>query len=393
MAALKKFLSSLKASGRSTIKETEALVSSFESGIVSLDSTIKSLPVSKSTHGFIELSENSVGRVHSIMREGNLVDILKLSEKEIPYTSKDVASYKNMLNVTPERSNRELADLTLANKKIYPQLNIVEADFDKISKTAAADIVKVEKNSFKYFKNGTKIALTIGVAVIGVNWVRKAVQQAKGCHMLTVIDNKTTSCKVAAYSCVGEDGNMCSQKLDHTNATLALMVVVAMPDTDALKIKLATATGIAVDELEDNITKIIDTKYEKIYETIHANKDEIPKFNICDIKNDKVEGGLIPPCRLCSPSDNPISTTFIDPKDYADNITFQCVDNPSILSVISDAAKTTGKDLFAGISNTLFSILKPFIIAMVAIVFIIVLISFIIKYAQNSTNKILNQNQ
>lgn len=81
MAALKKFLANLKSAGRSTVKETELLCKQFDSGIHSLDTTIKSLPVTKSTHGFIELGEKPVGQVHTIMREGNLADILKLSKK------------------------------------------------------------------------------------------------------------------------------------------------------------------------------------------------------------------------------------------------------------------------------------------------------------------------
>lgn len=289
-----------------------------------------------------------------------------------------------MLSVTPERSSRELADLTVSNKKVYPQLDIVEADFNKISKTAAADLAKVEKNTSKYFKNGTKIALTIGVMVVGVDWIRKTTLQVKGCHMLTVIDNKTTSCKVAAYSCVGEGGDLCSQKFDYPNTTLILMKVVTMPDTDPLKMKLADATGIEVDKLSDNIGKLIDKFYEKVYETIEANKNEIPKYNVCELKNPNIENGIVPPCRICSPSDNPIATTYIDPKDYGDNITFQCVDNPSMLSIITDAAKTTGKDLFAGITSTLFTILKPFVIVLVIIIFIIILISIIAKYVQNN---------
>lgn len=130
------------------------------------------------------------------------------------------------------------------NKKSFPYLDLKETDFPNMSKTAATDIKKIENNLFKYFKQGTTIALTLGVIYVAVDWLVKTTEKRKGCFMLTTISGKTTSCKVQAYSCIGSEGDLCTSTLSYYNTTLVLMKIATLADDNELKIKVAQAAGV-----------------------------------------------------------------------------------------------------------------------------------------------------
>lgn len=376
--SIKTFLKELKGVSKAGLAETESLVKSFKSNIKSLDDIVTNLPITKNKHGFIEMAENTVGKVNKIMREGDLAEMVKLSGRNVPFTSVDTKGFKSLVADTPERAYKDIADLATSNKRSFPQLNVSVTELPNISKSAAKDVAKVENNLFKYFKKGTTVALTLGAVYVGVDWLTKATESRKGCFMLTTINGKTTSCKVQAYSCIGSDGNLCSDSLPYYNTTLVLMKIATLPDTNELKIKVATAAGVEPSALNTSLATVIDTKYSEI-DAVISSETTLPDFIICELTHADVEKGVIPACRMCSPSDDPISTTYIDPNQYPDNVTFQCSINPSLLDTITDAAKNTGKDLLDGISGGLMTILKPLLIVAAVILAIVIIISIGMK--------------
>ncbi|ACH96245.1 odv-e56 [Oryctes rhinoceros nudivirus] len=375
---IKAFLKELKSMAKAGIGDVQNLLKSFKSNIKSLDDIVTTLPVTKNKYGFIELAENSVGNVNKVIREANLAELVRLSGKNVPYTSADVVSFKTLVSDTPELSFKELSDLVTANKKSYPQLDLKTADFPTMSKTASANITRIENNLLKYVSTGGKVLLTLGVIYVGVDWLTKTTEQRKGCFMMTTINGVTTSCKVEAYSCIGSGGELCSSALPYYNTTLVLMKIATLPDDNELKIKVAQAAGVQVSALNSSLASVIDTKYSEVSQIIESETNK-PTFSICSITHPDVENGVVPACRMCSPSDNPISTTYIDGNQYPDNITFTCSINPSILDVVTDAAKSTGKNLLAGISTTLSTILKPLLIVAAVILVIIILVSIGVK--------------
>nr|WIE70396.1 ODV-e56 [Oryctes rhinoceros nudivirus] len=113
---IKAFLKELKSMAKAGIGDVQNLLKSFKSNIKSLDDIVTTLPVTKNKYGFIELAENSVGNVNKVIREANLAELVRLSGKNVPYTSADVVSFKTLVSDTPELSFKELSDLVTANK-------------------------------------------------------------------------------------------------------------------------------------------------------------------------------------------------------------------------------------------------------------------------------------
>lgn len=381
-----KFLTDLKnISGvtAKTLDEASSLLRNVDSGIKSTDDAIKKLAVTKSKQGAVLLGDTHVGAINRILRQGDLKKLIAVSKQNIPVTAADVSAFKKLVGNTPELGLKNVDDVATVAKRERPHLNATLETLDKIPDTARRDLKKVESNLYKHFKEGTTVALTIGVATVGVNWISEATRTRKGCFMLTTLDGRTTSCKVAAYTCSTGDadkGNRCTGATDYYNTTLVLMHLVSLPDADPNKIAIATATGIPVNELNAKLAIIIDNHYPAVAAAIKNMGDQRPKtFSICGITNDAVEGGVVPSCRMCDPTANPVSTAFIDPEQYADNITFQCVTNPSVLDTVSDAIVSTGHNLWDGVITGASGAFKQIGILAVIILVVLVLVTFIAR--------------
>lgn len=377
MAEFVKFLEELRLfSGfeRTEAFEMEELLSKVDTGIETANVIIKDLPVSATEEGFLTIGDRPVGEINQIMREGDLVELVKISQKEIPVTGTDIKGFQKLVSDTPEMRTRQVKDLASSAKAKYPQLDVEPEKMEMLSNGAKKDVARVESNLFKYFKQGTVLSLTIGTVVVGVGWISKATSKRKGCHMQTSINGKVTSCKVQAYSCIGTpDGNLCQENLKYYNTTLVLMKLVMLDNTDERKMELAKLVKMDVADLNPKLSQIIDNNYSDVAKFIKNLGDKRPDVDICQIKHQDVENGEIPACRMCTPSAKPTSTLFIDPIQYPNNVAFQCVINPSILDTISDAVINTGKDLWDGITSGIIKFLKP-----ISIFIIIVLILFAI---------------
>lgn len=365
------------------VTDLSALTKSVKSGVRSFDDIIGNLPISKAKNGVISIADTTVGAVRRVSREGNLAGLAKLSKTPVQIAEAEKRAFSRLVADTPEKSLYQLSESVSKVKQARPNLDATVENIDKLSTSSKAELKKVENTLLKKFKQGTVIALTIGAVYVGVDWISKATAARKGCFMLTTINGKTVSCKVAAFSCSSPSGGTpCTGKMDYYNVTLMIIAYAQLPDTNARKVSLCTALDVKPEEMAKSIKTIIDTKFEKANEFLQkpANRENIAGASICTLKSNDVENGKIPDCRMCSPSDNPTSTTFIDPAQFPDNVTFQCVVNPSILDTITDTVASTATDLWGSVSSGLGSSFKKIGIAAAAIVVLLLVVWLVVRY-------------
>lgn len=373
------FLKELKAYSSATAVATEDVASVLRranSGVSTVDDAIKALRVTTNSQRTVLIGGQTVGEVHTILRQGNLRRLLQISSSNLPFNSIDDAAFKSVVGNTPERGVLALETASIANRQRYPHMDATASEIDLLPATGKADVAKAESNLTKNFATGTKIALTTGVIVVGADWIVKATRSKEGCNMVTMINNKLTSCKVQAYSCTdyADQGDLCTQSFSYYNVTLVLMTLAEYPNTNEQKMAIAQIAGVNVEDFSKRLTTIIDTKFPEVSEEIRK-WDKKPMGAPCQLTHPDIDGGKVPKCRMCSPSAAPTTTQFIDPTQYGDNITFVCTINPSILDTITDAAITTGRNLFDGIGSGLSKLLRPIgIIAAIIIAVIIVVV-------------------
>lgn len=385
---LKSFLGDLKkmsGSPKATVEEASALLKTADSGIKSTDELMKRLKVTKNARGDLLLDGLHLGRVHKLLREGDLKELIRLSGANVPATAADVAAFRRLVGDTPESGLKNVADLATATKRERPHLNATLDDLDRISDTARVDLKKVESNLYRRFKEGSVIALTIGTVTVGTNWIVNATRARKGCFMVTTIDGKTTSCKVASFTCSADGdktaANACrGAPLDCHNTTLVLIHLANSPDSDPDKIALAAAVGLEASQLSAQLANVVDHHYPAVTAAVAKMGARVfDAVSVCGASHEAIEGGVVPPCRMCDPTADPVSTAFIDPAQYGDNITFQCVTNPSILDTIADTVVSTGHDVWTGVSNVVSWSLKQMGIVAAVIVIVLVLVSLLAR--------------
>lgn len=360
------------------VGEAASLMKNVKSGVKSFDEIVTSLPVTKNRAGALLIGDEFVGRVRRIMREGDLEALVKIGKRpSVVVSGAEKSSFRALVADTPEKALKDLSDLSAKTKQLHPALDTTVENIDKLAASSKAELKTVESNLTKRFKQGTVIALTIGTIYVGVDWLSKATQARKGCFMLSTINNKVSSCKVAAFSCASsvDTTNACSSVPAAYNTTLVLMAIAELDDSDQRKIDVATAAGAVVSSLKQDLAIVIDKSYEKVSAVVAAMHSK-PTVNVCSIVHPAIENGKVPPCRMCSPSDNPTSTTFIDPSQYAENITFRCVVNPSVLDTITDAVVNTGANLWQGVNSTIFGSIKRFGIIFAILLILVLVIWF-----------------
>ena len=149
MSAIRELLTSLRRMTRNNIATAEALVKNFKSEIKSLQTIVNDFRVTRNKFGFIELSENSVGKINTVLRSGDLVELIGLSGRPIAYTSADVRAFKSIVKNTPEATYKEIIDTAALKKQKYPQLDVTVNELNTLSTSAAKDVAKVESNFLK----------------------------------------------------------------------------------------------------------------------------------------------------------------------------------------------------------------------------------------------------
>lgn len=371
-----------KISSKNSADEVARITKSVATGSNTIDDIIKSLPVKRAENGLITVGGETVGNINRILREANLTKLIELSKYGKPVTSVEKSLFRELVGDTVERTLKDISDATISSVKTHPKLNIGAESVSKLGKADKAVVDKVQSNLLKRFKEGSIIALAIGSVYVGVDWLVKTTEKRKGCFMVTNINGKTTSCKVSQYTCSdnASSGDLCkSSDMPYYNVTLVLMKIVSLPDNDPNKQTIAKVTGIPVNELQSKLATIIDTKYGEVTDAIADMKNR-PSFKVCDISHPSVEKGQIPQCRMCSPGDNPISTTFIDPSQFGSNITFHCSINPSILDTINDVVVSTGQNIWQGVTGNILGPLKNGLIVISIIAVVCFILFGLIKF-------------
>ena len=202
--------------------------------------------------------------------------------------------------------------------------------------------------------------------------------------MLTTIGNKVTSCRMSNYTCgySNTDGNCSSTSNAHHNVALVCMTVVNRPDDDSQKIELAGACNeVDIAALSGRLSAFLNSdQFQAINDLILQWKTDgaLPPVNICGVTHEDFDENLVPFCRNCDSGAEITSTGYADPDQFASNISFECISDPSILDTIVDLLEETGLDLLGSLGN-ISETLKPLLTKGLLFVGLLLLIWFAIK--------------
>lgn len=407
--SLKEWTSSLKqlvtSSGVSRFADAEILdrVKTLKSDLNVLDNAASNLIPTKTEAGTLLLNDKTLGDVVKIFNGGKLADVIKLSKLNVPINSIDESAFKTLTKESPYAILNDLDELISVRKKQFPELNVGVRD---VSKLSAENVKKLSKmdSILRKAKPAAVIALTIGAVYVVADWITQTTKEREGCFMLTTLNGKTTSCKISAYTCASDDisqvGKMCTSvdpAYTQSNLALVYLTIASQPPTHPLYVALVKGLGYAAGtDLMAKINEVLTTKFMTLDSFWTSQKGTPDGLNLqispCSLKNQNIENGIIPPCRLCDPTADPTSTKYINPNIIGDNITFQCVINPSILDTITDVVASTGIDLFGEISSTISGSFKyiGYGVLVLAIIGIIVLVvTRLLMKGRNSTEGVV----
>lgn len=399
MEGLLKSLKSMKNTVRATAEDlARALKNSAKTGIATVDHVLGKIRVRKAANGLLTVADDvPVSRLERIIKSANLEALAKLGDVGATVTSKEKSAFKTLIGDTAESQIHTLDELTenAAKSSKFADLNIKIVT----AETAPATVTKLKKaqNAFlKLGKIGAPIVLTIGVAYITIDGLTKATADRTGCFMVTTINGKAHSCKVSSLTCSSESagkGNLCSTpaKKFTLNVVLCLLSLEKTNDnTKSIKAKVCELSGVSDSEYMSKFNQIMNSpKFSDIFDYIKTNADLITENNrveVCSLSTTADTEQRLPLCRMCDPGASPLSTTYIDATELADNITFECR-NPTILDTIIDVGKTTGKNLLDSIGDGIWRFVKPFAVAIGAfavVAFVIFLSMKLINQAKKS---------
>lgn len=389
----------IKSVGGATAEEAALALRSEKTGLRAFDQMMQVIPFTNNKFGILKIGEQTVGAFNKYMRHGDLGALFRMNKIKVALTSVDEKMFRETMVGTPEYRSHNIDVLSNNAKKSHPHLDVKAKDIDAMPESTKADVAKMEKTAKLRFGTQVKIVLFIGVVGMGNSWIQANLKARRGCHMSTNIDGKITSCKIEAHTCLepvtGSTVSVCGgqlvREMNLYNVTLVLMHLANMADNEnQLKVLVCAAAKVEPETMSENLLKIIDNHYKTVSDVIALNKDKIPTFSPCADKHKDIENGVIPVCRMCSPSADPLSTSYIDPSQYADNITLECIPDPSVLDVVSDFITTTGYNILSKVASTLWTLTKPllYIIGALAAVLALVLIGFSM-FKNNQRNKLI----
>lgn len=368
--------------------EAEALqlLRSADTSIKVLDDVLSGLRVVKSDAGFLLVEGESVESVRNLLRSADLEGLVRLTSRDIPILESDVIEFRRLVPDNPEKALNVLSREIIESKTTRSYLDVSPENIESLPTNAITDLNKVSNNLLKRFVLNAKIPLIVGSVIVGADWIIKASRARKGCYMFTTINGKTTSCKIMAYSCMSDviPNDECRGFTNYYNTTLTLMAIVDLEDSDGRKTNLAAAVGIPVDQLRANLSKIVRENFTEATNYI-KNMPNRPTLDVCGLKNSQIEQGVVPPCRLCSPSALPTSTQYISSAQFGENITFKCINSVSILDVITDAIVSTGINLWDGVGTPIFNTLKKIGIILGSILLVVFIFAFAVRMFMNKS--------
>lgn len=361
-----------------TAPELKALLSSVNTEIKVFDDVMKGITRVEARDGLLFIGEGDgilVNELEQLIKSADLLELVSRLNAQVIVTPLEIDAFRTIVGFTPQRVLRDLERLININRTVYNRLDATVETFDQLSQTAKDEIVRIEKYLINW-KGGVVLLLTLGAMTVTAGWVLRETRRRAGCHMLTTINGKTTSCKIMNYSCTKTDGMECKPPAKLYNTTLEMIAIAQLSNDDTRKIEAAKHFDVPVDMLENRLGELIDTKFADVSNYIKSLK-LLPTFDVCTPKNPNIESGIIPFCRMCNPMADPKSTQYIDSSMYATNVTFKCVVNPSIIDVITDAAQASGLKLFDSIKSFVGNI-KYMIYIAVGIILVVIVINIVL---------------
>lgn len=375
MSAFLRGLKVFKNTAKATAEDLASLFKkSAKTGITTLDDILPKIKVKKGADGLLTVADNvPIGKLEKMVKSANLDALVKLGDSGVTVTAKEKTAFKNIIGETVQAEIHSLDELTDAAAKSskFGDLNIHVVT----SSTPPATVSKINKAQsafMKLGKVGAPILLTIGVAYITVDGLLKATADRTGCFMVTTINGKASSCKIRGLTCSSEataNGTLCATPANKFTLNVVLCLISlekTNETTQVIKAKVCELSGVSETDYMTKFNQIMNSpKFPDIFDYIKTNSLIITQNNnveVCSLSTIWDTDQKLPMCRMCDPSASPLSTTFIDADDLAENITFECR-NPTILDTIIDVGKSTGKDLLNTIGGGIWSFVKPFAIA------------------------------
>lgn len=237
-----------------------------------------------------------------------------------------------------------------------------------------------------------KIVLTVGILYVGIDWLKRSLEERKGCWLITTVNGKSTSCRMSRHMCskitLSSTAPCVNENtFDIYNAVVFLINTFNRPTDDNLLKGLLIALNIEVLPSTDEIPNIIKTKFDVLDTFTKEHLNEMKTMNLC-AHDLGVESNKIPYCRMCDPQALPSNTTFVNTDGLSSNMTFHGVEDPNVLDLLSDVVTSTGKNIFDNVFSFGWSILKYGVWLLLALVIIAVYVFFYKKIFKMSVASI-----
>lgn len=302
-------------------------------------------------NNILHMNDIHFNKVEYLMKTGDLTKLSKTLGSQIFVDAPSNKTFKSLTSEFPQKTLNDIESISLSVKQSKVEIDFNLSNIDKLSKAGIKETTTIGNRLKKLTSNSGKIALAVGVLYIGVDWLKTSLENRKGCWLVTTINNKTTSCRMSRNTCGIIEGKKdskitppeCTNRdtLDIYNAVIFLINVINGSDT-ALKDSLKTELGI--DTL-DNVSGIVKDKIQQLDTFTKVNIDKMKTMNMCAVHTD-IESGKLPYCRMCDPVAHPSSTNFVNVNGLSSNMTLHCVEDPSVLELLSDIVATTGKNIY-----------------------------------------------
>lgn len=418
--------------GSKTVKGIESVVHEINVPRSSLGKDFfKGFKVTKDAKGEFKIGQESLHSFQKILKSGNLRRLMRAAKaagikvKTLPGDARAFQEAANGLKkpaAALEKITERISTKAARLGRAVPSL--AKANSVKgLSKNGAQAVKQFNinlSNALKGITIGVVVLATSGAIYAGTDYLVRALKRKKGCfiHTFDPKAKKVISCKVGTLSCYYEFGkDMCFERanpggkeMDNQlrtivrshlyNVTVVLMALVKVPTNPLTKVILDAVNKKRIEEKASEFTNINDSlmeireKYFDIVEDLLQESNYVEdrqtliwNTTICDLKHDglkEVEDEK-PVCRMCSPSADPKSTMYVDPESYSDDYAFSCRSDPTIAEVMVETAEDVGARILDKIGRTIWSVLKPFMIAAGVILALVVAIILIFKYGGSSS--------
>lgn len=370
------------------LKELDKVVKNADLGVDAASKMIKEAPYKKLENGLLGVEGKTLNQVEDVMKSGNLGKLKEITGSKININSKEIAEFKSVSADLPQSKLDDLDVGTLKNKTRHPELDI--KDVEKAPTKVKNVVNKINKKGISVFGTGVKVSLVIGAVYIGKNWLEKATAARKGCFLLATIDNKTTSCRYSAASCSGGTNERnCTSSYKSSDIlksrNVAIFSMYALTNTQLKEKYIAELAKQGVtanletdlgEHLKSHLMQMTTAMDIIIAALTDSEKTIFDTAMLCKLTHKDVEGGVVPGCRLCDTSGDVTGTSYIDSTNIADNMTYACNANPSILDTITDTIISTGKNILDwGVDIAQYA--KYGIIIAVVIVLIIIILKIV----------------